>query len=66
MKNREKGVIERIDALVASYVYGLGCDEFSYILDTFPILKRRDEEQFDEFRTKRLILQAFDNLSQKD
>jgi hypothetical protein len=35
----------------------------SYILDTFPIIRRRDEEQHSEFRTKRVILEMYDQMA---
>lgn len=36
----------------------------SYILDTFPIVRRRDEEKFGEFRTKRVILEIYDAMGE--
>ncbi len=45
----------RLDALYF-LLYGLGRDEASYILDTFPIVKREDEAAFGRYRTKDLIL----------
>jgi len=51
-----------LDALYV-HLYGLTRDELDYILDTFPIVRRRDEEQWGEYRTKRLVLEAFDTLS---
>lgn len=43
--------------------YGVGRDDASYILDTFPILNRRDEEQHGHRRTKDAILATFDAIS---
>ncbi len=37
-------------------------DAVIYIMDTFPIVKRRDIAQFDEYRTKNLILQIYDAM----
>jgi hypothetical protein len=34
-----------------------------YIMETFPIVKRRDEERFGEYRTKRLILGIYDAMA---
>lgn len=51
-----------LDAYVATRVFGLSSDELSAIMDTFPVLKRRDERQYGEFRTKRMVLEAFDSL----
>jgi hypothetical protein len=45
---------------IYAHLYGLGRDDFAYILDTFPIVKRNDERQYGEYRTKRLCLEAYD------
>jgi len=37
--------------------------ELAYILDTFPIARRKDEERYGEYRTKRMVLAQFDKLS---
>ena len=44
-------------------VYGIDRDDVDYILDTFPIVRRKDEAKFGEYRTKRLILEAYDRLA---
>jgi len=31
-------------------------------MDTFPIVKRKDEAQYGEYRTKRVILEIYDDL----
>jgi hypothetical protein len=37
----------------------------SYMMDTFPIVKRRDEERFNgDYRTKRIILEIYDSLAE--
>ena len=41
---------------------GLTRSEVDHILDSFPIVRRKDEAKFGEYRTKRLILEAFDRL----
>jgi hypothetical protein len=33
-------------------------------MDTFPIVKRRDEETWGEYRTKRVILEIYDALAE--
>jgi|GEM_PF-3531542 hypothetical protein len=33
-----------------------------YILDQFPIVRRKDEERFGEYRTKRVILELYDAM----
>ena len=48
-----------LDAVYA-HLYGLTRDELAYILDTFPIVQRKDEKQWGEYRTKNLILERYD------
>lgn len=31
-------------------------------MDTFPIVKRKDEKEHDEYRTKRVILEIYDEM----
>ena len=49
-----------LDAFVAARVFDLTAQELSDLLDTFDVLRRRDEKVHHEFRTKRLILEAFE------
>jgi len=51
-----------LDGLYA-HLYGLTREELDYILDTFPIVRRKDEERWGEYRTKRFVLAQFDRLS---
>jgi len=50
-----------IDAYVA-HLYGLSRDDFAYILDTFPVLKRKELQAFGEFRSKRKCLEEYNRL----
>jgi len=50
-----------MDGLYA-HLYGLTRDELAYILDTFPIVRRKDEARWGEYRTKRLVLEGYDAL----
>lgn len=62
-----------LDAYCAR-LYGLSRDELRYILDpkevygedfpgeTFCVLKEKEGKQFVEYRTRRLVLEAWDNL----
>lgn len=52
-------LIAAIEAEVAM-LFGLSRDEVAYILDTFPIVRKRDEKCYGDYRTKRLILEAYD------
>jgi len=51
-----------IDAYVA-HLYGLSRDDFAYILDTFPVLKKKEERVFGEFMSKRKCLEEFDRIA---
>lgn len=45
------------------HLYGLNRDDTAYILDTFPIVKRKDEAKFNgDYRTKRVILEIYDAM----
>ena len=37
-------------------------DAVAYVMDTFPIVRRKDEETFGEYRTKRIILDIYDAI----
>ena len=40
-------------------------DAVAYIMDTFPIVRRKDEEKYDgDYRTKRVILEIYDTMSE--
>lgn len=51
-----------LDGLFA-HLYGIHRDEFAYILDTFPIVRRKEEAKYGEYRTKRLCLEAYDRIA---
>jgi hypothetical protein len=44
-------------------LYGIERDDVDYIMDTFPIVRRKDEQRFGEYRTKRLILERYDAMA---
>lgn len=45
------------------HLYGIERDGVDYIMDTFPIVKRKDEAAHGEYRTKRLILERYDAMA---
>ena len=45
------------------HLYGIGREDANYILDTFRIIRERDEKKYGEYRTKRLILEKYDELA---
>lgn len=66
-----------LDAYYA-HLYGLTRDELRYILDpkdvfgedfpseTFRVLKERETKEYGEYRTRRLVLEAYDELAKSD
>lgn len=54
-----------IDAAML-HLYGIERDDVDYILDTFPIARRNDEQRFGEYRTKRLIMERYDAMAAAD
>jgi hypothetical protein len=67
-------LMAEIDALVAHEVFGLTRDELRYVLDpdnllgegsgveTFKALRNREKRQLGEYRTQRLVLEAWDRF----
>ncbi|MCP4607532.1 MAG: N-6 DNA methylase [Planctomycetes bacterium] len=51
-----------IDAIVARDLFALTRPELEYILTTFPTQQRYQEQKYGEFRSRRLIIEAFDYL----
>ena len=52
-----------LDALYF-HLYGIERDDVDYIMDTFPIVKRRDEAEHGCYRTKEAILEIYDEMAQ--
>src|SRR5690606_38442438 len=46
------------------HLYGIERDDVDYIMDTFPIVQRKDEEAYGEYRTRRVILEMYDEMAQ--
>jgi len=44
------------------HLYGIERDDVEYIMETFPIVKRKDEATWGEYRTKRVILEMYDAM----
>ena len=51
-----------LDALMF-HLYGINHEDAAYIMDTFPIVKRKDEQEHGEYRTKRLILECYEAMT---
>lgn len=61
-EDRRAGLRAELDGIYA-HLYGLDRDDFAYILDQFPIVRRNDEKAHGEFRTRRLCLDAWDRFA---
>lgn len=44
------------------HLYGVVRGDVDYIMETFPIVKRKDEGSYGNYRTKGLILEIFDQM----
>jgi hypothetical protein len=44
------------------HLYGIERHDVDYIMETFPIVKRKDEQRHSEYRTKRVILEIYDAM----
>ena len=51
-----------LDALYF-HLYGIDRADVDYIMETFPIVKRKDEAAHGEYRTKRVILEFYDQMA---
>jgi hypothetical protein len=58
-ERRRAGLRAELDAIYA-HLYGLTREELAYILDTFPIVRRKEEAQYGEYRTKRMGLEKYE------
>lgn len=45
-------------------IYGMEAEAVEFALDDFPTLRRNDERNFGEYRTKRLVLAAYDRMEE--
>ncbi|MCA1670818.1 MAG: hypothetical protein LC799_00970, partial [Actinobacteria bacterium] len=65
LADEERRVLLRAELDAAFlHLYGVDRDNVDYILDTFPITKRKDETKYGEYRTKRLILEVYDRMTE--
>lgn len=51
-----------IDAAVLHF-YGLSRDQAEWLLDSFTVLRKYEERDHDEFRTKKLVLEIYDEMA---
>jgi hypothetical protein len=60
-ENRRAVLMAELDAIYA-HLYKVSKDDLTYILAQFPVLKKNDERQYGEYRTRRLVLEAYDRI----
>jgi hypothetical protein len=61
--NEERRFLLRCELDAAYFhLYGIERDDADYIMETFPIVKRKDEQKYGEYRTKRVILEIYDEM----
>ncbi|MEU5875597.1 N-6 DNA methylase [Glycomyces sp. NPDC047369] len=62
--NEERRFVMRaeLDALFF-HLYGIERDDVDYIMETFPIVKKKDIAKFGSHRTKELILEIYDQMA---
>jgi len=46
------------------HLYGISRDDTDYIMETFPIVRKNDEKAHGEYRTKRVILEIYDEMAE--
>lgn len=46
------------------HLYDITRDDVDHIMQTFPIVKRKDEQKHGEYRTKRVILEIYDAMAE--
>jgi hypothetical protein len=48
------------------HLYGVERDDVDYIMETFPIVKRKDIAAHGQYRTKRMILEVYDAMAEAE
>jgi len=59
---RRQVIRAELDALFF-HLYGMSREDADYILDAFPIVRRKDEAKYGAYRTKELILAEYDRMA---
>ncbi|WP_326574691.1 N-6 DNA methylase [Streptomyces sp. NBC_00481] len=61
-QDRRQRIRAELDSLFF-HLYGISREDADYILDTFPIARRKDEAKYGSYRTKELILAEYDRMA---
>lgn len=62
-QTKRAAIRAEIDALMF-HLYGIERHDVDYIMETFPIVRRKDMTAYGEYRTKRLILEVYDEMAE--
>jgi hypothetical protein len=63
--NEERRFLMRAELDAAFFhLYDIDRGDVDYIMETFPIVKRKDEQRYGTYRTKDLILQIYDAMAE--
>jgi hypothetical protein len=46
------------------HIYGVERDDIDYVMESFPIVKKKDMALFGEYRTKRMVLECFEAIAE--
>jgi len=60
---RREAIRAELDAMMLR-LFGVSREDAGYVLDFFEVVRRRDEKEFGEYRTKRLILEIYDTMAE--
>lgn len=63
LPDRREVIRAELDAAMM-HVYGLQRDEVDHVLDSFAVLRKNEERDHGEFRTKRLVLTEYDRMTE--
>jgi hypothetical protein len=63
-ESRRRQLKSELDAIYF-ILYGISREDADYILDTFPILKRREKEAYVDYRYKNSVLEYYDQYFEK-
>ena len=62
-EQRRRAIRAELDAAYF-HLYGLGRVDVDHVMDSFPIVRRRDEAAYGEYRTKNAILRIYDAMAE--
>jgi hypothetical protein len=48
------------------HLYGISRDDVEYIMETFPIVKKKELREFGEYRTKKMILDVYEHMAEAE